>query len=272
MSRAKVVKIGVLGGAGRMGQMIAREVLSGKHKAKIVAAVEHKKSWAIGKDIGGILGMDATGITVTTNKDEAFHEADVLIDFTTPDGTLEHAEMAYRHGKALVVGTTGLSSAEMAAIKTASKKAPMLQAANMSVGVNLLLSMVEHMAQMLDEEYDIEIFEAHHRHKVDAPSGTAYALGIAAARGRGVKLEDAIIPARFGQIGARPPGSIGFQVFRGGDVVGDHTVTFAGTGERIELSHKASDRSLFAKGAVRAALWLAQQKPGFYSMKDVLGL
>lgn len=271
MSR-KQVKIGVLGGAGRMGQMIAREILSGKHKAKLVAALEHKKSWAIGKDIGGILGLEPSGVTVTTNKDEAFHNSDVLIDFTTLEGTLEHAQLAFAHGKPLVVGTTGLTSTEMAAIKTAAKKAPVLQSANMSVGVNLLLAAVEHMASMLDEDYDIEIYEAHHRHKVDAPSGTAYALGVAAARGRGVKLEDAIIPARFGQIGARPAGAIGFAVSRGGDVVGDHTVTFAGMGERIELSHKASDRSLFAKGAVKAALWLAQQKPGFYAMKDVLGL
>jgi 4-hydroxy-tetrahydrodipicolinate reductase len=272
MSKAKTVKIGVLGGAGRMGQMIAREILSGRHKAKLVAAVEHKKSWAIGKDIGGILGMDPTGITVTTDKEEAFHVSDVLIDFTTPKATLEHAEMAYRHGRALIVGTTGLSSTEMAAIKTASKKAPVLQAANMSVGVNILLAAVEHMASMLDDEYDIEIYEAHHRHKIDAPSGTAYALGVCAARGRGIRLEDAIMPARFGAIGARPKGAIGFSVFRGGDVVGDHTVTFAGDGERIELSHKASDRSLFARGAVKAALWIAHQKPGHYAMKDVLGL
>jgi 4-hydroxy-tetrahydrodipicolinate reductase len=268
----KTVKIGILGGAGRMGQMIAREILSGKHKAKLAACVEHKKSWAIGKDIGGIIGHDPVGVNVTTDKDAAFHASDVLIDFTTPEATLEHAELAFRHAKPVVIGTTGLASAEMAAIKTAAQKTAMLQAANMSVGVNLLLSMVEHMAQMLDEEYDIEIFEAHHRHKVDAPSGTAYALGVAAARGRGIKLEDAIMPARFGQIGARPAGAIGFSVFRGGDVVGDHTVTFAGTGERIELSHKASDRSLFAKGALKAALWLAPQKPGFYAMKDVLGL
>ncbi len=272
MSKAKMVKIGILGGAGRMGQMIAREILSGRYKAKIAAVVEHKKSWAIGKDIGVILGLDPAGVTVTTDKEEAFDVSDVLIDFTTPKATLEHAELSFRHGKPLVVGTTGLTSAEMAAIKTAAKKAPMLQAANMSVGVNLLQAMVEHMATMLDDEYDIEIFEAHHRHKVDAPSGTAYALGVAAARGRGVKLEDAIMPARFGAIGARPKGAIGFSVFRGGDVVGDHTVTFAGDGERIELSHKASDRSLFARGALKAALWLAHQKPGFYAMKDVLGL
>jgi 4-hydroxy-tetrahydrodipicolinate reductase len=142
----------------------------------------------------------------------------------------------------------------------------------MSVGVNLLVSLVEKAASMLGPEYDIEIFEAHHKHKIDAPSGTALALAQSAARGRGVKLEDALVPARYGQIGARPVGAIGMQVFRGGDIVGDHTVTFAGTGERIEFAHKANDRSLFAKGAVAAALWLGGKPAGLYSMHDVLGL
>ncbi|HYD17120.1 MAG TPA: 4-hydroxy-tetrahydrodipicolinate reductase [Patescibacteria group bacterium] len=268
-----MIKIGVLGGAGRMGQMIAREILAKQHAhANLHAAVEHNKSWAIGKDVGGILGIDPCGTCVTTSKHDAFKSCDVLIDFTTADALIEHAQLAHEHGRALVVGTTGLGEPEMAALKVASQKAPVLQAANMSLGVNILLSMVEKAAAMLDQEYDIEIFEAHHRHKIDAPSGTALALAESAAKGRGVSLDAALVPARYGQIGARPPGAIGVSVFRGGDVVGDHTVTFAGTGERIEFLHKASDRSLFAKGAVRAAMWLGGKPPGFYSMRDVLGI
>ncbi len=266
------MKIGILGGAGRMGQILAREILSKKYPATLAAAVDHKKSWALGKDMGGILGVDPCGVCVTTQKDDAFRVSDVLIDFTTADATVEHAGLAHQYGKAIVIGTTGLGEVEMAAIKSASLKAPVLQAANMSVGVNLLLSFVEKAAGMLGVDYDIEIFEAHHRHKIDAPSGTALALGHAAAKGRKVKLEDALVPARFGQIGARPEGAIGMSVFRGGDVVGDHTVTFAGTGERIEFAHKANDRSLFAKGAVTAAMWLGGKPAGLYSMRDVLGL
>ncbi len=274
MTAAKEVKIGILGAAGRMGQMIAREIFSGQFPgAKLVAAVEHNKSWAIGKDMGGIVGLEPCGVTVTLDKQAAFKTADVLIDFTNVDTTVEHAGLAYQTGKAYVLGTTGLTERERAAVTVATQKAPVLQAYNMSVGVNLLLSLIEETARRLGpDEFDIEIFESHHRHKVDAPSGTALAMAEAAANGRGVKLKDALVPARFGQIGARVPGSIGVSVFRGGDVIGDHTVTFAAMGERIELSHKASDRSLFAKGAVRAALFLAGKPAGSYAIKDMLGL
>lgn len=267
------MKIGILGTAGRMGQMIAREIISQKSTgASLAACIDRKESWANGKDMGGILGIDKLGVNVTTDKNAAFEACDVLIDFTTPEATMEHAAIAHQYGRALVIGTTGLTGKEEAAIRTAAQKAPVLYAANMSVGVNILLALVEQVSARLDEEYDIEIYDAHHRHKIDAPSGTALALGHAAARGRNVKLEDAMVPARFGQIGARVPGSIGISVFRGGDVIGDHAVTFAGTGERIELSHKASDRSLFARGAVKAALWLKDKPAGLYSMRNVLGL
>jgi 4-hydroxy-tetrahydrodipicolinate reductase len=267
------MKIGILGGAGRMGQMIAREIIAQKSSGAILAAcVDRKESWANGKDMGGILGLDRLGVNVTTDKNTAFQVCDVMIDFTSPEATMEHAAIAHQHGRALVVGTTGLSETEEAAIRTAAQKAPVLYAPNMSVGVNILLALVEQVSARLDQEYDIEIFDAHHRHKIDAPSGTAIALGHAAAKGRNVKLEEAMVPARFGQIGARVPGSIGISVFRGGDVIGDHTVTFAGTGERLELTHKASDRSLFARGAVKAALWLKGKPAGLYSMRDVLGL
>lgn len=270
---AKAVNICILGGAGRMGLMIAREILSGAHPgATLVAAVEPAASPAQGKDVGTLLALDPAGIRITADKQAAFAAADAVIDFTHAETVVEHAGIAYQTGKAYVLGSTGLGDKERAALQVAAQKAPVLQAANMSLGVNLLLSLVEETARRLGPDYDIEIFEAHHRHKVDAPSGTALALGEAAAKGRGVALKDAQVPARFGQIGPRPAGAIGFSVFRGGDVIGDHTVTFAAMGERLELSHRASDRGLFAKGALTAALWLAGKPAGAYQMKDVLGL
>jgi 4-hydroxy-tetrahydrodipicolinate reductase len=243
------MKIGILGAKGRMGKMICHEIRSGQYGATVGAEV----------DIGG----DAAA---------AFGSCDVMIDFTSPEACIDHAALASQYQKPLVVGTTGLSPVEEAALAAAAKKTAVFYTANMSFGVNLLLSLVEQAAAKLNDEFDIEIFEAHHRNKVDAPSGTALALGHAAAKGRKVKFEDAVIPSRFGNIGARVPGSIGMSVFRGGDVVGEHTVTFAGIGERIELTHKASDRAIFAKGAVKAALWLKGKKPGLYSMRDVLGV
>ncbi len=240
------MKIGVLGANGRMGKMIVTEVRNSGHDL-LVAARED-------------------------NKDALFKDSDVVIDFTTAKATIDHAGLAYQHNRPLVIGTTGLGLAEMAGIETAAQRAPILQSGNMSLGVNILLSLVQQTAEKLNTDYDIEIFEAHHRNKIDAPSGTALMLGEAAAGGRGVKLKDAMIPARLGETGARIPGSIGFSVFRGGDIIGDHTVTFAGLGERIELSHKASDRGLFAKGAVKAAIWLQGKPHGRYTMRDVLGL
>lgn len=241
------MQIGILGARGRMGQMLVGEISSGRYPATVGAEV----------DVGG-------------DQDAAFRSCDVLIDFTSPAACLEHAALAHQYKKPLVIGTTGLGAVEEAALLVAAKNAPLLRAANMSLGVTLLLSLVEKVAAQLGNDFDIEIFEAHHRHKVDAPSGTALALGKAAARGRGVHLEDALASPRSGNTGPRIPGSIGMSVFRGGDIVGDHSVTFAGMGERLEFTHKASDRSIFAKGAVRAALWLVQQPAGLYSMADVL--
>lgn len=240
------MKIGVLGANGRMGKMIVTEVRNSGHDLLVAARAD--------------------------NKEALFKDSDVVIDFTTANAVIDHAALAYQHSRPLIIGTTGLGAAEMAGIATAAQRAPVLQSGNMSLGVNILLSLVEQTAKKLNADYDIEIFEAHHRNKIDAPSGTALMLGEAAAKGRNVKLKDAMIPARFGETGGRIAGAIGFSVFRGGDVIGDHTVTFAGFGERIELSHKASDRGLFAKGAVKAAIWLQNQPPGQYSMKDVLGL
>jgi len=271
-SQAKA-KIGIIGAAGRMGQMIAREILSGQHAgASLVAALDYDGCPVLGKDVGTLLGLEPCGVVITADKHKVFETANVVIDFTNAAATVDLASLAFQHGTAYVVGTTGLGEKELGSLKVAAQKAPVLQAANMSLGVNLLAALVEQTAKRLGTDYDIEIFEAHHRHKVDAPSGTALALGEAAAKGRGVLLKDAIVPARYGQIGARPEGAIGISVFRGGDVIGDHTVTFAGMGERLELSHKASDRSLFARGAVTAACWLAGKPAGTYAMKDVLGL
>ena len=269
-----MTKIGILGAAGRMGRMIAKEILSGAHDgAKLAAAGEHASSTVLSRDIGALCGLGDCGVAISADRAAVFAACDVLIDFTTPAATMEHAATAHETGKALVVGTTGLGEVEQAALSSAAAKAAVLQAANMSVGVNVLLSVVEQLSARLGpEDFDIEIFEAHHKHKVDAPSGTALALAEAAAKGRGVKLDEAMVPARYGQIGPRPEGAIGMSVFRGGDVIGDHTVTFAALGERIEIGHRASDRALFARGAVRAALWLAGKPAGRYTMRDVLGI
>jgi 4-hydroxy-tetrahydrodipicolinate reductase len=268
-----MINIAILGAAGRMGQMIARHILAHHAtEARIAFGVEHKNSWANGKDIGSILGLPSFGVAITTDREAAFKSADVLIDFTTPEATMEHAALSHQYGKPVVFGTTGLGQIELAAIKTASTKAPVVQSFNMSVGVNVLLALIEKTAQQLDASYDIEIIEAHHKHKVDAPSGTAIAMAQAAARGRKIDLEKAMIPARYGHVGPRPDGSIGFSVVRGGDIIGEHTVMFAGTGEQVEITHKASDRSLFAKGAAKAALWLPKQPRGLYTMRDVMGL
>jgi 4-hydroxy-tetrahydrodipicolinate reductase len=195
-----------------------------------------------------------------------------VIDFTAPAATLAHADLAAKFGTALIVGTTGLPASAKAKLKTSAKKTVIVQAPNMSTGVNVLLALTEKLAGVLADDYDIEIVEMHHRHKVDAPSGTALGLGEAAAKGRGVALEKVARRSRDGQVGARPKGEIGFATLRGGDVVGDHTVIFAADGERIEITHKASSREVFARGAVRAAMWAKKKKAGLYSMRDVLGL
>ena len=242
------MKIGVLGSGGRMGKMIIQEIHSGQYGAELGAAV----------DVGG-------------DKNAAFKSCDVLIDFSTAEASADHIALAEKYQKPLVVGTTGLSKDQEAALASAARKTAIFYTANMSLGVNLLMALVEQAAAKLGKEFDIEIFEAHHKHKVDAPSGTALALGHFAAKGRGVKLEEVMV-SHLPSSGPRVSGSIGMSVFRGGDVVGDHTVTFAGAGERVELTHKATDRAIFAKGAVKAALWLKGQSPGLYSMRDLLRL
>ncbi len=261
------MKIGIVGCAGRMGRMVVAEVLS-TDGAELAGGTEAPGSEFIGQDIDGV----GAGIKVGDDAGALFRASDAVIDFTVPAATVVHAGLAGENGCALIVGTTGLEDEHMDALAGAAEKTVIVQAANMSVGVNLLLGLTEQVAGALGDDYDIEIFEMHHRHKVDAPSGTALALGQAAAAGRGVDLNQVSQRVRDGHTGPRNPGDIGFASLRGGDVAGDHTVIFAGDGERIELTHKAGNRSVFARGAVLAALWTAKQKPGLYSMRDVLGL
>lgn len=267
-------RIAIAGAGGRMGQALVEAVLDDPGLV-LAAALEVPGSPFAGHDAGERCGR-ATGVVVDTNVDAAAHAADVLIDFTRPEGTLAHLDACARHGAGAVVGTTGLSGAQMDRVAALAKKIPIVFAPNMSVGVNVLLSLVESAARRLGPEYDIEIVEMHHRQKIDAPSGTAIALGEAAARGAGRILADCAVYAREGVTGERKPGTIGFAALRGGDVVGEHSVIFAGAGERVELVHKAASRQNFAAGAVRAAHFVAARRaagqPGLADMRDVLAL
>lgn len=263
-------RIGIIGAGGRMGQALARAIAE-TDGARLAGGVEKAGSALIGKDIGALAGLDAAGVAITDNVAALIAASDALVDFSSPAATVEAAALAGKARVAHVVGTTGLSEADNRAIERAAKDCPIVQAANMSLGVNLLIALVRQAAARLDPSFDIEIFEMHHRHKVDAPSGTALALGRAAAEGRKVDLGAAADRGRDGVTGPRRKGAIGFSVARGGNVAGDHTVIFAADDERIELSHKAGDRMIFARGAVKAALWAHGRKPGLYSMADVLG-
>ncbi len=265
------MKIGIVGCAGRMGRMLATQVLT-TDGAELIGGSEAPGSEFIGHDVAQLAGHEAAGITVGDDARALFQASDTVIDFTVPAATAAHAQMAGETGTALIVGTTGLEPAQQDAIVQAATKAPVVQAANFSAGVNILLGLTERAAGILGDDYDIEVVEMHHRHKVDAPSGTALALGSAAAAGRGVDLESVSQRVRDGHTGPRKAGDIGFATLRGGDVAGDHTVVFAGDGERLELIHKAGNRAVFATGAVRAAMWAGGQAPGLYSMADVLAL
>lgn len=264
------MKIGIIGCAGRMGKTLVQEISATKG-CKVSGGVERSGSPDVGRDIGENSGIGRLGIKISGNIEQLVKDSDAVIDFTSPESTVKVATLASKYKKIHIIGTTGLSEKDKESIKKSAKSATIVMAPNMSIGVNLLASLVEKVASILDESYDIEIVEMHHNRKVDAPSGTALALGNAAAAGRKVKLADVADKVRDGHTGARKKGEIGFAVLRGGDVVGDHTVMFATEGERIELIHKASSRAVFAKGAVRAALWANNKKPGLYSMKDVIG-
>jgi 4-hydroxy-tetrahydrodipicolinate reductase len=265
------MRLVVVGAAGRMGRMLLKAVAESP-ACRLVGAVERAGSPALGQDAGALAGVVATGIAVTDDPLPVFAKADGVLDFTSPAATTGFAALAAQARIVYVVGTTGLGEAEFAQLEAAARHARIVQSGNMSLGVNLLAGLVRRVAATLGEDFDIEIVEMHHRHKVDAPSGTALLLGEAAAAGRGVALKDRAVRARDGQTGARPPGAIGFAALRGGSVVGEHAVIFAGEGERLEMIHKADDRALFARGAIRAALWAHDRKPGYYTMADVLGL
>ncbi len=265
------MKIGIVGCAGRMGRMVVGEVLASAG-CTLAGGTEQPGSAALGADVAALAGGEPAGLEVGDDAEALFARSDAVIDFTTPEATAAHAALAAEHGVALVVGTTGLEAAHVDALGRAGERCAVVQAANMSPGVNLLLGLTEQTARILGDDYDIEIVEMHHRHKVDAPSGTALALGGAAAAGRGVRLETVSQRVRDGHTGPRRSGDIGFATLRGGDVAGEHAVIFAGAGERVELVHKASSRAVFARGAVRAALWTDGRPPGLYSMRDVLGL
>lgn len=263
--------IGILGCAGRMGRRLMA-IVAETPGCRLAGGCEREGSPQLGADLGELAGLGRLGLAAGGDPAALFAASDVVIDFTTPAGAVTHAALAAEQGTALVVGTTGLDAAQLAALREAGKRVALVYDRNMSLGVNLLALLVEQAARALDADYDVEVLEMHHRHKVDAPSGTALLLGEAAARGRGVALEEVARRTRDGQVGARPRGEIGFATLRGGDVVGEHSVILAAEGERIELGHRASNRDVFARGAVRAARWAAGRPPGFYAMRDVLGL
>lgn len=262
----------VVGAAGRMGQTLIRAIhtIPG---ARVVGAVERTGSPYLGRDAGELAGIGIINVAISDDPLPVFARADGVLDFTAPAATVEFAGYAAQARIAHIIGTTGCSADDNEKIAAAARHATIVKSGNMSLGVNLLAVLVEQAAKALDaDDFDIEILEMHHRHKVDAPSGTALLLGDAAAAGRGIPLAGNDVRVRDGHTGVRKPGTIGFATLRGGSVVGDHSVILAGTGERITLSHHAEDRAIFARGAVKAALWARARKPGLYSMRDVLGL
>ena len=260
----------VTGASGRMGRMLIRTVADSA-EARLAGAVERRGHDWVGQDVGTAMGGAPLGVTVTDDPLEPFAGAHAVLDFTTPEASVEFAAVAAQARVVHVIGTTGLADEHLRKLDAAARHAVIVRTGNMSLGVNLLVQLTRQVAAALGQEFDIEVVETHHRKKVDAPSGTALMLGEAAAEGRGVSLEDVSDRGRDGITGARTPGHIGFSSIRGGDIVGEHDVVFAGMGERIVLRHIATDRALFARGALRAALWGQDRMPGHYDMLDVLG-
>ncbi len=263
--------IAITGAAGRMGKMLI-EAVSMSSEAELTAAIERPESSLIGADAGELAGIGKNGIAIVGDIAEVKGQFDVLIDFTAPQATLANTQFCAANNKGIVIGTTGFSQEELAELEALQAQLAMIKAANYSTGVNLSLKLLEVASSVLGDDVDIEIVEAHHRHKVDAPSGTALAMGEVIADALGRDLQKVAIYGREGQTGARERDTIGFATVRGGDVVGDHTVMFMADGERVEITHKASSRMSFARGAVRAAAWLVGKDKGLYSMRDVLGI
>ncbi len=264
------MKIAIAGSSGRMGRTLIEAVLSAGDM-QLVAALEHADSPFLGKDAGELAGASC-GVSITDDFDTALAKADCLIDFTRPAGTLAHLASCHKRGVAMVIGTTGLETEQKLVIQDASHSIPIVFAPNMAVGVNLVFKLLDTAARVLSQGYDIEVIEAHHRHKVDAPSGTALRMGEVVAEALGRDLSKCAVYGREGVTGERDPSTIGFATVRGGDIVGDHTVLFAGTGERVEITHKAASRMPYALGSLRAARFLKGRKSGLYDMQDVLGL
>lgn len=261
----------ITGASGRMGQMLISEVLA-SDKMHLAGALERAGHDWVGRDVGAAMGGADVGVIVSDDPVSTFAKAQAVIDFTAPAATLAFSELAAQARAVHVIGTTGMSSEDLKKINAASRHCAIVRAGNMSLGVNLLVQLTRKVAAALDEDYDIEVIEAHHNQKVDAPSGTALMLGEAAAQGRGVDLDTVSDRGRDGITGARKRGDIGFTAIRGGDIIGEHDVMFAAAGERIVLRHLASDRKVFARGALKAALWAQDKAPGEYNMLDVLGL
>ena len=264
------MKIAVVGACGRMGRMIIESVLK-DGQATLASAIDQPGTAALGKDAGELVGMPC-GVAVSSDVEAGIARADCLIDFTRPEGTFEHLEICRRHKVAIVIGTTGFDDAGKAAIAAAAREIPVVFSPNMSVGVNVVFKLLDTASRILNEGYDIEIVEAHHRHKIDAPSGTALGMGEVVARALGRDLKQCAVYGREGVTGERDPSTIGFATVRGGDIVGDHTVMYCGTGERVEISHKAGSRMPYAQGSLRAARFLAGRSSGLFDMQDVLGL
>ena len=265
------MRLAVIGAAGRMGRTLVQTIHE-TEGCRVAGGTERPGSEFIGQDLGPLAGLPELGVTITDDPLELFTQIEGIIDFSTPAATLSHAELAAQARIVHVIGTTGMTEEDEQKLKAASRHSRIVKAGNMSLGVNLLTALVRKVAAALDEDFDIEVVEMHHKHKVDAPSGTALMLGEAAAQGRGVNLNQRSVRSRDGITGPRNSGDIGFATLRGGSVVGEHSVVFAGNSERIELTHRAESRTLFANGAVKAALWAMDKKPGYYTMMDVLGL
>lgn len=265
------VRVAVTGAAGRMGKTLI-EAVSVAENTELTAAIERPESSLVGADAGELAGIGRNGVMLTGDIESVIDQFDVLIDFSTPESTLRNAEVCVQAGKSMVIGTTGFSAEQKETLLESQRSISLCMAANFSTGVNLCLKLLDTTARVMGSESDIEIYEAHHRHKVDAPSGTALAMGESVANALGRNLADVAVYGREGQTGRRDGDTIGFATVRGGDVVGDHTVMFLADGERIEITHKASSRMSFARGAVRAAKWVTAQSAGLYDMRDVLSL
>ena len=265
------MKIAVTGISGKMGRVIGSLVIKDEI-VELSSGLTRASSGLEGHDLGEFLGFDKNNVLITSSIDEFVQSCEAVIDFSSPSLSLEIAEKCAKYKKVLVCGTTGFSEQEKQKFANFATETVIIWSSNMSLGVNLLMNLVQKVAEILHDDFDVEILEIHHNKKIDAPSGTALSLGSAVAKGRGIELEQSAIMARVGKEQKRNKGEIGFATLRGGDVIGDHTVIFAGEGERVELSHKASNRDIFAKGAIRASIWGSVQKPGFYSMRDVLNI